>query len=779
MIAVLREHLRERRRLLLISALVIVGAVFMAVAVGLIYGYLKFKPILDARLQERPHTNAVYSRPYELRVGQRLTATALSQELTKSGYRSGASAIDQNWFEVEPDAIRIHQVRFGGEELIAVRFDGSAISGIERGSESIDRISLQPRFLSNLLAKAREKRKYLRYEEFPELVIQAVLAAEDRNFFSHRGLDVSSLMRAAYVNVARQKSRAQWHGGSTITQQFIKNYFLTPEKNLRRKMEEAYLAVLVETRFTKEQIFEFYANEVYLGQAGSFSMIGLPQAADGYFGKSVKDLTLAETALLAGMIQAPNRFSPFAASEATVQRRNHILNLMSEHGFITAEEAEAASAEPIETVSSTRHLYTEAPYFVDFLSEVVQREIPNWSESENFEVHSTLDPELQDAAVEAVRQGMAKVDKALARKSGARPEAALVAVDPRNGDILAMVGGRNYAQTQFNRAVQAVRQPGSAFKPFVFAAALESGGHTLGTIVLDEPYRFEFGDEEYAPTNFGGGFRGNVTLRRALALSLNVPTVKVAEKVGYQSVANFSKKMGFSQNLRAFPSLALGTWEVSLLEVVQAYTAFANQGRGTRLRAIGAYAKDGVWQEVPVRSREVLSPQVAFLITSALESALNWGTGARARGQGFRMPAAGKTGSSNDSWFVGYTPDLLCAVWVGNDDFSDITLIGAEAALPIWVEFMKSAQKLNRLTGAKFETPSNIVSRQIDTTSGLLANFDCPNQQPEYFISGTQPTGYCYLNHEEEFDEDEDEDGDDSRITESEQKRGFWGRIFR
>jgi len=418
---------------------------------------------------------------------------------------------------------------------------------------------------------------------------------------------------------------------------------------------------------------------------------------------------------------------------------------------------------------------------VDYMSSAVKHQIPEWQKTERLDIFTSLDPDLQRGAAEAVRQGMARVEKRRPRsKAGDPPQAALIAVDPRTGDILAMIGGRNYRRSQFNRATQAYRQPGSAFKPFVYAAALSSGRYSLGSIVVDEPYRVTFGDKEYEPSNFGGEYRGSVTLRRALALSLNVPTIKIAEKVGYQSVASFSKRMGFSEDLQAFPSLALGTWEVTLLDMAQAYTAFPNSGRGTRLRPMAAYSINGRMHQVPVQSQEVISPQVAYLITSALESAVTWGTAAGVRSQGFGLPAAGKTGSSNDSWFVGYTPDMLCIVWVGNDDFTDIHLVGADAALPIWTDFMKRAAALGRLSGARFQPPTGLAMREIDTDTGLLANLDCPHVQWEYFIPGTEPIEYCYSNHEfDVFDEEGRPSPPEETSAPQEEKKGGLWRILR
>ncbi len=768
--------------------LLFVAATILVLITGvLLYGYLKFKPILDARLQEHPHTNAVYSRPFRVAVGQRLGRKQLIAELDEVGYRRQRNRFEPYWYEIAGNSVTVHHpAGKDQEESFSISLEGNRVAQIRQGNSMVHSFQLKPQFLSNLLGKTREKRKYVRYDQFPNRLVQAVVAAEDASFFNHHGLDMPSLMRAVGVNLSRMK-RVQ--GGSTITQQFIKNYFLTPKKSFKRKLEEAYLAVLMESRFSKEQIFEFYANELYMGQVGSFAIVGLAQAAESYFGKDVADLSLGESALLAGMIQAPNRYSPFSDRDAAAKRRLYVLTQMAGTGMIKPAEAEVARAEKIAGVPATRHSYTEAPYFVDFLSEVLNRQIPDWRNSESIYVYSTVDPDLQQAAQQAVRKGMAQVDRQMGRKRGKQPaEAALIAVDPRTGDILAMVGGRDYSRTQFNRATKALRQPGSSFKPFVFAAALGSNASppiTLSTVVLDAPYKIRFNNEDYEPTNFGGGYRGNVTLRRALALSLNVPTVKLAEQVGYQSVVSFSKRLGFSEDLKAFPSMALGTWEVTLIEMAQAYTAFANEGKMTRLRMVTEYTQNGEHREIPVRTTPVLTPQVTYLITSALESAIRWGTGARIRGQGFTLPAAGKTGSSNDSWFIGYTPDMLCAVWVGNDDFTDIGMIGSEAALPIWVNFMKEANSMGWLSGASFPVPGDLTNRTICPDSGLLATWSCPRPQPEYYIVGTQPTGTCFLSHwEEEFETDMDasmstgeEEAEEEQDGEKKKKRGFWDWI--
>jgi penicillin-binding protein 1B len=770
------------------AAQVLIIVVLLVVASALWYYYDHFNGIIEARLQNNPHTNSVFSRPYVLTRDKAVTVEELVEELEAAGYQKKLEDLGTrtgHWYRQEEDTFLIgHLDASATSTVYEVQIEKNRVASLSLEETPVESLELKPAFLSNIFGKTREKRKYVSYESIPPVLVQAVLAAEDGNFFNHKGLDIPSLIRAARINLTRWEPA---QGGSTITQQFIKNYFLTPEKHLRRKMEEAYLALIVENRFSKEEIFEFYANELYLGQLGSFAMVGLAQSAEGYFGKEMQDLSLAEAALLAGIIQAPNRLSPYRDVEAAQARRNHILDLMAQREFITPEEAGAAKEDPIELASSAGHLYTEAPYFIDYLTEYFRREVPDWQSSENFQVYSSLDPKLQDAAIDILRKETVKVNKQISRRNrGLETEAALIAVDPRTGEILAMVGGLDYARTQFNRVTNALRQPGSTFKPFVFATALESGIHnspplTLSSVIQDAPYTFVFNRQEYSPTNFGHRYHGNVTLRRALALSLNVPAVKVAEEIGYQKIADFAKSLGFREELEAFPSLALGTWEVTLLEMAQAYTVFANQGKLTRLRPASRYVRDGEEVMLSTELTQALSPQVAFLMTSAMQSVIDWGTGAKARSAGFRAPAAGKTGSSHDSWFIGYTPDLLCAVWVGIDDFTSLGMTGAEAALPIWSQFMRRAQQLGWISGQRFEVPEGLTTAQIDPASGLRAISDCPRTVTEYYLPGTQPTSWCYLDHYEDWEvTSPDDDLTENDGEEQEQKKagGFWRRVF-
>ncbi|MEE8585957.1 MAG: transglycosylase domain-containing protein [Acidobacteriota bacterium] len=606
------------------------------------------------------------------------------------------------------------------------------------------------KLISSLYGDGREKQRPVRFGELPQHLVNALLAAEDAEFFSHGGLDLSGMMRALYVNITRME-KAQ--GGSTLTQQFIKNYFLTPEKSLRRKFEEIFLAVLVENRFSKEEIFELYANQVYLGQVGSFAVVGFGQASQTYLGKGVRHINLPEAALLAGLIQAPNRYSPQRNLDQAVKRRNHVLGLMHRKKLIDDRQLEQA----LQTVPQIRRAAgleaQEAPYFVDF----VRRELDaDWNQSDSgyqsLEVRTTLDAGLQQAAYRALQKGLSRVDGLIKKRSPkGQAQAALVALDPRDGHIRALIGGRRYAQSQYNRAVQALRQPGSTFKPFVYAAALRrkvyapgNSYYTLSRRLLDVPYTFTFDGKQYSPANHSDRYRKEVSLRNALVLSLNVPTVKLAEEIGFESVTQLCRQLGIQRRLEPYPSIALGTFELSLLDLARGYAVFANQGRRAPVRSVASVKRDGSpLPSPPHRPTQVLEPEVAFLINSALGSVLSYGTGKSVRRRDFWLPAAGKTGSAGDAWFVGYTPDLVCAVWVGFDDSQPLGLEGSQAALPIWIDFMKAARDQGALSGAKFPRPSSILSLTIDRQTGQPATPRCPDTYEEYYIRGTEPLSYC------------------------------------
>ena len=509
---------------------------------------------------------------------------------------------------------------------------------------------------------------------------------------------------------------------------------------------------MLESRFTKNQILELYLNDVTLGQRGPFEIHGVAEAARIFFGKDLSNITLAEAATIAGLIQSPSRLSPFRHPELAQERRNVVLHEMAGAGVIMADAAARAAAEPLRIVP--RALENEAPYFVDYVSQQVDEKYSGLLQKNSaVDVYTTLDLQLQRLAQEALADGIVQVDKELAaRKRKGPAEAALIAVDPRTGDILAFVGGRAYNQSQFDRVVAARRQPGSAFKPFVYLAAFEKMAEegradiTPATVVVDEPTTFKDGEgNDYNPANYQNEYGGPVTLRDALAHSRNIVAIKVAQTIGYDRVAALWKHVGVGTEAKPYPSIALGVFEASPLEMATAYTIFTNHGSVRPLHAMTRIVEnDKTRQIAPGEPHAVARADTTFLVVNMMRSVLSEGTGAGARAAGFTLDAAGKTGTTNDlrdAWFIGFTPELLTAVWVGLDGNQPIGLSGAQAALPIWTAFMKRA--LSARPDRAFEVPEGVTFAGIDKLTGKLARPQCPIVISEAFLSGTEPKDFC------------------------------------
>ena len=545
--------------------------------------------------------------------------------------------------------------------------------------------------------------------------------------------------------------------------QVARSFFFTTKREWRRKMKETLMAFELDQRFTKQQIFELYANEIYLGNRGSFSIRGFGEAAQAYFGKDVRELNLGEAAFLAGIIRAPNRYSAAERHlDRAVESRDRVLAQMVENGYVSQAEADAAKKAKFHFVSGGVDS-SSAPYFVDMVKDHLLEQFSETDlETQSYRIYTTLDPDLQRAASAAIAVGMQGVDKLLARryaawkkKGEANPQVqvALVALDPRTGEIRALIGGRNYGESQLNRAL-AHRQPGSVFKPFVYAAAFDNAAQGLQPVVTpvttvdDIPTTFDFDGKEYTPDNYGEEFYGTVTVGDALIHSLNVATVKVAELIGYQRVVDVARQMGLGSNIQATPAVALGAYEMTPIDVAAGYTPFATNGfRAEPLFLRSVVAADGSTEETKSPStRAVLDPRVAYLVTSLMQEVINRGTGASVRGLGFTAPAAGKTGTSRDGWFAGFTSNLLCVIWIGFDDNRDLGLSGSQSAAPVWAEFMKRAVDLPRYHNTQdFDPPPGLVEETIDPRSGELATASCPDRVNEYFIAGSEPTQYCEL----------------------------------
>lgn len=766
----------QRRRWPLVLA-VVFGLPALIGSALLGYYYVRVAGLIDARLhgQRERVLPRVYGRPMELRRGQALSERQLVDRLNDLGYaqrpkpaRPGEFATGENGVALVP-----RTGDWAGRTVVATFTKPAVVKAGARpapaGTDRLvrlevlavgqrERVTLETPLLTSLMSGEREKRRQVQLKQIPPHVVNAVLAIEDRRFYDHPGVDPIRMVGALITNVSGD--RPYLVGGSTITQQLVKNVFLAAvmanplEKSIKRKVTEQFMALVLERRASKDEILGFYLNEVYLGQRGSFAIHGVAEGARLFFGKDVNNLSLAEAATMAGVIQSPYNLSPFSSPARARERRNVVLQEMVQAGFVKADAAQAAAQEPLTIVP--RALDAEAPYFVDMVGQQLAERFPDIMRStQRIDVYTSLDLHLQRIAQDAVREGLVQVDALLKRRK--RPQlaqAALLAIDPRTGEILAWVGGRSYNQSQYNRVLTARRQPGSVFKPFVYLAAFEKGADegrtdlTPATVVVDEPTTFWFEDQAYEPKNHEDTYEGAITLRRALAQSRNSAAVTVGEMIGFDTIAALWKRMGTSTAPKPYPSIALGVFEATPFEMATAYTVFPNLGQLRPLHAIQQINTDGKQAAKPAwpATKTITRPETAFLVASMMRSVMNEGTAAGARGAGFALDAAGKTGTTNDlrdAWFVGFTPELLTVVWVGFDDNTGLGLSGAQAALPIWTTFMIRA--LAGHANRPLPQPKGIVFVEIDRDNGALAVPGCPRVLKEAFFPGTEPTKTCEL----------------------------------
>jgi penicillin-binding protein 1A len=589
-----------------------------------------------------------------------------------------------------------------------------------------------------------ERRIFLPLSQIPKPLRDAVIATEDARFYSHHGVDPTGIARAIYQNFRRGRIV---EGGSTITQQLAKVLFLTPDKSLERKLKEAVLALELERRYSKDRILELYLNQIYFGQ-GAF---GVEAAARTFFGKSVGELTLAESALLAGLPKAPATYSPFDHPDAAKRRRSTVLARMAETGALTADQAKRAGQTALSLVPPERRR-TTGQYFLEYVQQLLEQEYgADMVFKGGLHVYTTLSPASQLKAEHALREGLRAVEtRRMAGNKGKsagspaeRPEGALLAIEPQTGYIKAMVGGYDFFKSEFNRAVQARRQPGSAFKPFVYIAALESG-MTPASMVDDSPVEYPVGrnGKPWKPDNYDRKFRGPITYQQALEESVNVATVKVQEQVGIRRTVEVARRLGVESPLGDNLSIALGTSDLTLLELTSAYAALANQGTWVRPTAI-RYVLDSqqkLLEENAPHGRQVLTPDLAYVITHMLEGTIERGTGVAAKALG--RPAAAKTGTTNDysnAWFVGYTPKLATGVWVGYDRPRSLGRdeTGSRVAVPIWTSFMTEA--LAGTPVEDFPVPEGVVIAPVDLNPGG----GCVHPVLMAFIGGTEPKATC------------------------------------
>src|SRR5689334_1610054 len=750
------------------SAPVIIPVVFLgAIVLGiLIYYWTVFSGRIDNLLAGEVFTRSagIYAAPKQLRTGEPISEADLISFLKRAGYvektqqadtARGRYTVAGATLEIEPSSASSVD---GRQQFlhVKVQFNGSgkAISSLYDldNRSSLEETWLEPELISSVTGSERAKRKVISYGDLPPHLVKAITVTEDRSFFEHYGVNIRGIIRAFVRRYdADPDSPLARQGGSSITQQLVKNLLLSPEQTWRRKIAEAYMSIILETRLSKEKIFGLYCNQVYMGQQAGFSINGFGEAANAYFNKDVTQLNLSESAFLAGLIRSPNRYNPYTRIETATARRNQVLDSMLEAGAITADDAKAAKETPLQVAPVRGRIdVSDAPYFVDYVQNQLGDMIAGPGATEHLRIYTSIDMDLQRAAYAALTKQLAALDKIEAKRvPPGTLQAALVAMNAKTGEIVAMVGGRDYSKSQLNRAADALRQPGSVFKPFVYATALNTAFDpvprviTPATTYMDEPKTFTFDNQEYSPGNFGETYSHEpVTLREGLVHSLNVVTVEVAMEVTIGRVMALAAKAGLPKPPRAYPAMALGTNEATPLQIASAYTAFANYGTRTTPIAINRITTgNGTTIAAPVPEKnEVLKPEVAFVMTSFMKDVVNRGTAAKVRQRGLKMPLAGKTGTSRDGWFAGYTPNLVCAVWVGFDDGSQLGLTGANSALPIWSDFMQVALAEHPEWDGDWDMPAGIEQVEINPKTGAPTQPGDTEKRTEYFINGTGPS---------------------------------------
>jgi 1A family penicillin-binding protein len=692
-----------------------------------------------------------------VRLAPRVLVTTLRQRLREAPKLSFATLVRRHWIGLSA-LLAITVAVFATDAwLFTCGFAGCPTSSEIRAfhpSEGGRIVDEYGRFIGRL---AIVRRVNVELREVPLHVQQAFIATEDRRFYDHNGLDWRGFVRALARNVGSLGVR---EGFSTITMQVVHNSFLAERyhgRSFRRKLVELRISRLVERELTKNQILEHYLNVIYLGNG----MNGVEAASRDLFGKHVSQLTVAEGAMLAALPKAPSTYTPRRNPRTAVSRRNLVLGLMADQGYITSAAATAAEQQPLRIAENEWHPSTaDEPSALDAVRAIVDSVLPDVLKDGDVVVHTTLDFALQHSADRAVARQAASITRETIDSYGRVSEpaqGALVAMDPATGDIRALVPGRRTNKTVrggFNRALFAKRQPGSAFKPFVYEAALLAG-LSPASMVDDDPVEVVSGRTIWRPANYSDSYAGQVTLRRALTLSANAATVRVSRTVGEQAVIAAARRNGIVSPIPAVPAIALGAVDVTPLELVAAYAPFANGGRKVHPRLVTRIeAPDGtlLWS-TEVETAAVLDPRDAYEITSMLRSVVDYGTGRTLRDLGVTGPVAGKTGTTNDGndvWFVGYTPSLLAGVWFGYDTPRPIAYgaSGGHFAAPAWADFYLNGWK--ERAGADFPVPDGMVMRVIDPESGMLATEFCPRRQREFFKPGTEPQLPCTM-HEQPF----------------------------
>jgi penicillin-binding protein 1B len=753
-------------------ALITVGIIALFAIPPILYKFVSYYDSLDQELVARfsgkrwTIPSMVYSDATTIYPGQRLDDIGFYERLARLNYHRTEPGEVRGRGEFSYSSktnrlvIFLHSFRYPytdyAGELVEMKIGptGTIQSIEDEGTHKPQySIELEPEALGAIFQGDWEQRRLVPIADMPPAFIDAVLAAEDHRFYEHHGIDLVRTAKAAWIDFT---AGHVVQGGSTLTQQLMKNFFLTSQRDWHRKVKEALMAYIAERRYSKDEILENYLNDIYLGQRGEEGIYGVWEASEFFFSKEPRDLSIAEMATIAGMIRSPNHFNPMRHSAEARVRRNEVLGSMLQDGYISKAAYDMAVTEPLRT----REPYTEtndAPYFVDYVKhELAERYPPSVLTGEGLRIFTTLDVHMEKQAERAVAQNLAQLEakhSTLRRKEKSQQlESCLIAIEPQTGKIRAMVGGRDYRESQFNRVIQSRRQPGSAFKPVTYLAALQEtldGGpeRFLPTSYIeDSPFTWQYANDlSWTPRNYKGRYFGRVTLEFALEESLNSATSRLADAIGLDRVRDMAAKLGFG-DLPAYPSIVLGGIEVSPMQIASMYAILANEGMEVPPYAVTAVVDQNgnVIEGHELKAEEVLSSELAYTMDFMLEQVINHGTGIGARRMGFERPAAGKTGTTNDSkdaWFAGFTPNLLAVVWTGFDQKEVLGLTGAEASLPAWTNFMKAATASRPETD--FAAPPGVVEVKVDPLTGYLAGPYCPISIEGIFPRDMAPTQTC------------------------------------
>ena len=733
--------------------LILLAVVVCAVS---IYGWFlstRIESRFSARLWRIPST--VYSDSTLLYPGQRFGSDHLREKLSRLRYRfvsgrpqkKGEVRFSTASTEIYLNDFTIPNLSRPGF-LVRIRYDRKVIKSIERvdNREPLPILELEPEEIGQFYGPHRERRQLVSIRQVPSEFIHAVLAAEDSRFYDHHGFDPIGILRALYVNLRYGEIR---QGGSTITQQLAKNFFLTPERTIGRKLNELIMSVIIEWMYAKDEILEIYLNDIYLGQSGSVAINGVGEATIFYFGKRIEEISLAEAATIAGVIRAPGRYSPYDHKDRCRQRRDDVLKAMFTKNWISAEALDTARSRPVQTFGESVSV-KKAPYFLDYLSQQLETLYsPDDLTRLGLSIYTTLDTRVQHAAEQALNRGLTRLEKSMPSLNRPNPahqlQGAVVVIQPKTGFVLAMVGGRDYTTSQYNRVTQSRRQPGSAFKPFVYLAALDT--LTPGSRLSSVSQTYQVDAKSWTPENFSEDTETDVSMRTALATSNNRATVDMAMRVGLEAIVDQVARFQFTTPIKPYPSLALGAFEVVPIELARAYCVFAGDGVLPYPLSLRDVTDDHgqILNQLHLNFENLITPAKAYILTDMLRSVVTAGT-AQALGA-WKLPGAvaGKTGTTNnfrDAWFVGFTPDILGLVWVGFDNGEPINASGSKAALPIWADLMTSIP--DYLSGTDFKMPEGVIRSRVCSETGLLAEGrSCPQPVEEIFLKENQPDRPC------------------------------------